>query len=34
VLEKIRHGEPDWEALVPDTVVQIIRAKQLFGCPG
>jgi hypothetical protein len=34
VLEKIRRGEPDWETLVPDTVVQIIRAKQLFGCPG
>lgn len=34
VLEKIRRGNSDWETLVPDTVVRIIRAKRLFGCRG
>jgi len=34
VLDKIRHGEPEWESLVPETVVRIIRNKRLFGCRG
>jgi hypothetical protein len=34
VLEKIRRGEHDWESLVPETVVRIIRSKHLFGCRG
>jgi hypothetical protein len=34
VLAKIRNGEADWEKLVPETVVRIIRNKRLFGCRG
>jgi len=34
VLAKIRNGESDWEKLVPETVVRIIRNKRLFGCRG
>jgi hypothetical protein len=34
VLEKIRNGESDWEAMVPDKVAKIIRDKRLFSCPG
>lgn len=33
VLEKIRHGEPGWEAMVPEQVARIIRQQHLFGCP-
>ncbi|HHH43539.1 MAG TPA: TonB-dependent receptor [Gammaproteobacteria bacterium] len=32
VLEKIRSGDPDWEAMVPDQVAEIIRKKRLFDC--
>ncbi len=32
VLAKIRKGESDWEGLVPERVVGIIRNKRLFGC--
>ncbi len=31
VLEKIQAGDPAWEQLVPATVAEIIRRKQLFG---
>ena len=31
VLAKIKQGDPAWEALVPDVVVEMIKAKQLFG---
>ena len=34
VLAKIRKGESDWERLVPEKVVGIIRNKRLFGCRG
>jgi hypothetical protein len=34
VLAKIRRGESDWERLVPEKVVGIIRNKRLFGCRG
>ncbi len=32
VLAKIKNGENDWETLVPEPVVRIIRNKRLFGC--
>jgi hypothetical protein len=32
VLEKIRRGDPDWDSMVPEQVVSIIRKKSLFGC--
>jgi hypothetical protein len=34
VLAKIRRGESDWERLVPEKVVGIIRSRRLFGCCG
>ena len=34
VLAKIRSGEVDWERLVPEAVVRLIRNKRLFGCRG
>jgi len=34
VLEKIRKGESDWEAMVPDKVAKIIRDKRLFHYKG
>jgi len=34
VLEKIRNGDSDWEAMVPEKVAKIIRNKRLFGCRG
>ncbi len=30
VLECIRRGEPGWEAMVPDTVARLIKARDLF----
>jgi hypothetical protein len=33
VLALIRAGDPSWETLVPQKVVDVIRAKNLLGCP-
>lgn len=32
VLDAIHVGEPGWEAMVPETVAQLIRGKRLFRC--
>ena len=32
VLEKILDGDSDWESMVPEPVVRIIRNKRLFNC--
>ena len=32
VLDKIRQGDPEWEAMVPAEVARIIKEKRLFGC--
>jgi len=34
VLEKIKTGDHAWEAQLPPTLVEIIKAKRLFGCQG
>ena len=34
VLGGIRAGDAHWESLVPPQVVQMIKARRLFGCPG
>jgi hypothetical protein len=34
VLEKIRRGDSDWKAMVPETVADIIVKKRLFDCKG
>ena len=34
VLEMIRNGSADWEAMVPAQVVDIIKEKKLFHWPG
>jgi len=30
VIEMIKNGEPGWEAMVPDTVADIVKTKRLF----
>jgi len=30
-LNKIQAGDPAWEKLVPPPIVEVIKAKQLFG---
>jgi hypothetical protein len=32
VLESIRRGESGWEAMVPETLAEQIRGKNLFKC--
>jgi hypothetical protein len=34
VLEQIKRGDPAWEQQLPPTLVEIIKAKRLFGCGG
>jgi hypothetical protein len=34
VLQKIREGDSAWEAMVPEMVAKMIRARKLFGCKG
>jgi hypothetical protein len=31
VLERIQHGDPTWEEMVPRFIVDFIKRKQLFG---
>ncbi|UCE88511.1 MAG: TonB-dependent receptor [Pseudomonadota bacterium] len=32
VLEKIRHGDHEWETMVPEQVAQMIKTQALFNC--
>ena len=34
ILQKIHSGDKSWEKLVPAPIVEIIRKRKLFGCPG
>jgi hypothetical protein len=33
-LEQIKQGDRAWEKQLPPTLVEIIKAKRLFGCHG
>jgi hypothetical protein len=32
VLRRIKEGDPTWERMVPDIVVEAIKKRGLFGC--
>ena len=34
VLEKIQHGDPSWEKMVPQQVAEIIKSRKFFGWKG